>query len=159
MPYCSGGAILIALLLFVAWFLPPGRPPAGAGGWLHQRRSGTTGRYRISREQDLNAFNSNICQWLAGYGYIPQANTEVATALGATNWNAAGILFSRYYNADNHIHMFVPAYDDPLHNFQAVYFELVLVGEERDVRRRMAEFDATREAFARQFPSNWESDH
>ena len=148
-----GGAIFLALLVFVAWLLPSNV----SGGWLHQRRSGTIGTYKISAGQDLNAFNSNICIWLSGHDYYRQTNAEAATALGVTNWNAPGVVLSRYFNADNHILVFIPACDDPLHNFQAVYFDLLLMGEDGDVRRRMAEFDATREAFAKQFPSTWDS--
>jgi hypothetical protein len=151
---CYAGVAFIALLVFVAWLVPP----RGSRGWSHQRRSGTIGRYQVFPGQDLNAFNSGICQWLAAHNYYRQPNAEAATALGATNWDAPGILFSRYDNVDNRILVFIPVYDDPLRNFQAVYFGLVLVGEERDVHKRMAEFEATREAFAKQFPSTWDSE-
>ncbi len=150
-----GGAIFIVLLVFVAWLLPGGTPTY-SGGWSHQWRSGTIGRYEVSTGQDINALNSGICQWLAEHNFYRQPNAEAATALGVTNWNTPGILLSRYYNVDNRVLLFIPGYDDPLRNFQAVYFDLKLVGEDRDVRRRMADFNATREAFAKEFPSTWD---
>ena len=154
MLYC-GGVVLVALLLFGAWLLPPGQSPTGSG-WQARTTTGTLGKYKFSSPAEVKAFNSEIIGWLSLRGYAPCTNATFDALAGSDSWKMPGLLFSHRHNPTNQVWVFIPECYHADSDIQIVGYHLSLRGGVEVANKFQADFSSTQKEFQQRFPSTWE---